>query len=87
MKERPRAKLSTTVDPALLDAVDRFVADHGEAHRSQVIDEALRLWTARERERAIEAQYAAPRSVREQEEHAAWKGLRRSAAARLFRAA
>jgi len=25
----------------------------------------LRLWTARERERAIEAQYAAPRSVRE----------------------
>jgi len=47
MKERPRAKLSTTVDPALLDAVDRFVTEHPAAHRSQVIDETLRLWVAR----------------------------------------
>lgn len=86
MKERQRAKLSTTVDPALLDAVDQFVAEHAAAHRSEVIDEALRLWTARERERAIEAQFTAPRSVQEQEEHAAWKQLRRSAATRLFRA-
>ncbi len=86
MKERQRVKLSTTVDPALLDAVDRFVAEHAAAHRSEVIDEALRLWTARERERAIEAQYAAPRSAREQEEYAAWQRLRRSAATRLFRA-
>ncbi len=86
MKERQRAKLSTTVDAALLDAVDQFVAEHATAHRSQVIDEALRLWAARERERAIEAQYAAPRSAREQEEYDAWKRLRRSAATRLFRA-
>jgi len=86
MKERQRAKLSTTVDPALLDAVDRFVADHAAANRSQVIDEALRLWAARERERAIEAQYAAPGSAREQEEQVAWKQLRRAAATRLFRA-
>ncbi|MDQ2784566.1 MAG: ribbon-helix-helix domain-containing protein [Chloroflexota bacterium] len=41
------AQLSTTVDPALLDAVDRFVAEDPAAHRSQVIDEALRLWVAR----------------------------------------
>ncbi len=86
MKERQRAKLSTTVDPELLDAVDRFVAEHAEAHRSQVIDAALRLWAARERERAIEAQFAPPCSAQEQEEHAAWKRLRRSAATRLFRA-
>jgi len=88
MKERQRARLSTTVDPELLDAVDRFVAAHEEANRSQVIDEALRLWAARERERAIEAQFAAPRSAQEQEqeEHAAWKHLRRAAATRLFRA-
>ncbi len=86
MKERQRAKLSTTVDPELLDAVDRFVAEHAETHRSQVIDEALRLWAARERERAIEAQFAPLCSAQEQEEHAAWKRLRRSAATRLFRA-
>lgn len=85
MKERQRAKLSTTVDPALLDAVDRFVADHAAANRSQVIDEALRLWAARERERAIEAQYAVPGLAQEQEEQVAWQQLRRSAAARLFR--
>lgn len=57
-----------------------------ERQRAKVIDEALRLWAAHERERAIEGQYAPPRSVREQEEYAAWQQLRRAAATRLFRA-
>jgi len=50
-----------------------------------VIDDALRLWTAREHERATEAMYLTPKSTEEQEEYAAWRLFRRAAAARLFR--
>lgn len=85
-REGRRAKLSATVDAGLLDAVDRFVAEHADVTRSMVIDEALRLWAARERERAMEAQFLAPPSDREAEERAAWRRIRRAAAAdQLFR--
>lgn len=84
-REIRRAKLSTTVDKTLLDAVDRFVEQHGQTDRGKVIDDALRLWSARERERATEAMYLTPKSAQEQEEYAAWRELRRAAAARLFR--
>ena len=83
---RRRAKISTTVDAELLRMVDRFVAEHTDANRGTVFDEALRLWAARERERAIEAQHTAPQSPQEREEYAAWRQIRRSASARLFRA-
>ena len=84
--ERRRAKLSATVDAELLEAVDRFLQEHPDMNRSVIIDQALRLWTAQERERAMEAQYHGPLSPEECEERAAWKKLRRSATtARLFR--
>ncbi len=50
-----------------------------------MIDDALRLRTARERERATGAMYLATKSAQEQEEYAAWRELRRAAAERLFR--
>jgi hypothetical protein len=53
--------------------------------RGKVIDDTLRLWTSRERERATEAMYLEPKSAQEHEECAAWRELRRAAAARLFR--
>ena len=86
VKERRRAKVSTTVDAELLHMVDRFVAEHADTNRGMVFDDALRLWAARERERAIEAQHTAPQSPQEREEYAAWRQIRRSASARLFRA-
>ena len=77
--------MSTTVDAELLDTVDRFIETHGETNRSRIIEEALRLWAARERERATEAQFATPQSPAELEEHATWRRIRRaSAATRLF---
>lgn len=85
-REGRRAKLSATVDAGLLDAVDRFVAEHAGVTRRMVIDEALRLWAMRERESALEAQFLAPPSDQEAAERAAWRRIRRSAAAdRLFR--
>ncbi|MDQ2829570.1 MAG: hypothetical protein M3Y74_11035 [Chloroflexota bacterium] len=50
-----------------------------------MIDDDLRLRTTRERERAAEAMYLAPKSAQEQEEYAAWRELRRAAVERLFR--
>ncbi len=84
-RETRRAKLSTTIDKDLLETVDRFVEQHGQTDRGKVIDDALRLWASRERERATEAMYLTPKSTQEQEEFAAWRQLRRAAATRLFR--
>ncbi len=60
--DQRRVKVSATVDPALLHAVDAFVAENPEFNRSRVLEEALRLWQDRQLELALEAQYAGPRS-------------------------
>lgn len=80
-----RTKLNIVVDSAVLAAVDQYVQEHGAANRSTIIDEALRLWLARERERAIEAQFAAPQSAEELAELESWRAMRDTAAQRLFR--
>lgn len=82
--ERRRAKLSVTVDPELLGAVDAFVAAHPGLDRSKVMDEALALWYAREQERAMEEQFGAP-DVATRAEHEAWQRIQRAAARRVFR--
>ena len=43
VSERHRVKISATVDPHLLRAVDAFVNEHSGFDRSKIIDEALRL--------------------------------------------
>lgn len=82
---RPRATLHTTVDPDLLAAVERYVDTHEGVNRAAVVDEALALWVARERDRATRAQFA-PEELTEADraERAAWTEIRRAAAARLF---
>jgi Arc/MetJ-type ribon-helix-helix transcriptional regulator len=80
-----RAKLSITIDSALLDAVAQSMQERGITNRSVVIDEALRLWLAREQERAIEAQHTAPQSAEEAAEYDSWRAIRDHAARRLFR--
>ncbi|HUF84281.1 MAG TPA: hypothetical protein VMQ81_06775 [Acidimicrobiia bacterium] len=84
---RRRAKLSATVEAGLLEQVDRFVAERPGTTRSAVIDEALHLWAARERERAMEEQYAdpTPLSEEDQAEREAWRRIQRAAAERIFR--
>jgi hypothetical protein len=79
--KRHRVKIGATVDPALLKAVDDYVAQHPEFDRSKVIDEALFLWYTREQERAMREQFEAPDDV-VPEEQAAWRRVRRAAAER-----
>jgi metal-responsive CopG/Arc/MetJ family transcriptional regulator len=82
-----RVKLSATVEAELLEQVDSFVAERPGTSRSAVVDEALRLWTARQRERAMEEQYAdtSPLSDEDAAEWESWRAIRRASAARLFR--
>lgn len=79
--ERRRAKISATIDPGLLDAVDAFVAQNPGADRSKVIDEALLLWYAGQQQKAMIEQFSEGSDV-DSDEWAAWQSLRRAAAAR-----
>lgn len=79
-----RAKLSTTVDRQLLEAIDTYVASHSDMSRGAVIDDAIRLWQTRQREQAMEAQYAESPSPEEAAEREEWRQIRRVAAARLL---
>jgi Arc/MetJ-type ribon-helix-helix transcriptional regulator len=78
---RHRPKITATLDPDLLAAVDAHVAAHPELDRSAVLDQALRLWRAHQLERAMQAQFEAPDGV-DPAERRAWDDLRRAAAMR-----
>jgi hypothetical protein len=80
---RRRPKITATLDPDLLAAVDAHVAAHPELDRSAVLDQALRLWRAQQLERAMQAQFETPDGV-DPAERRAWDGLRRAAAVRQF---
>ena len=77
-----RAKISTTVDARLLEQVDAFVRAHAGVDRSDVLDEALMLWWAREQDRGIAAQYAD--DERADAERTSWRAIRDPAAQRRF---
>ena len=75
-----RVKVSVSVDPGLLKAVDEFVRGHDGVDRSKVIDEALVLWTAARQDEAMAEQFAA--SDEPEPERTAWRATRRAAATR-----
>jgi Arc/MetJ-type ribon-helix-helix transcriptional regulator len=79
-----RVKISLTIDPVLLQAVDEFVAAHPTSNRSRVVEDALRLWRGRQLEQALEAQYAGPLTDEQERDMAAWRHIRRAAAQRIL---
>jgi Arc/MetJ-type ribon-helix-helix transcriptional regulator len=80
--ERYRVKISATLDPTLLQAVDRFVQESPHYSRSRVIEDALQLWSKQQLERQMEAQYAPQPSDAEPDEWEDWRHIRRAAATR-----
>jgi Arc/MetJ-type ribon-helix-helix transcriptional regulator len=80
-----RVKIGATLDPELVAAVDRYVGEHPDLDRSSVIDDALRLWYAKQQDLAMERQLTAPRSARERAEAEGWRSIRRAATARMIR--
>lgn len=84
ISQRHRVKVSVTVEPVLLHAVDDFVARHEGMDRSKVFDEALYLWYAHKQEEEIATQHRAQQSPEEQEERAAWQRIQTESAQRIF---
>jgi hypothetical protein len=78
---RRRPKVTATLDPDLLAAVDAYLLRYPGLDRSAILDDALRLWRARELERAMEAQFTEPDGL-PAEERQGWQTLRRDAVAR-----
>jgi metal-responsive CopG/Arc/MetJ family transcriptional regulator len=78
-----RVKVSVSLDPTLLRAVDDFVEIHRGADRSKVIDQALGLWSAAQQDAAMQAQFAGTDEASSERE--AWRAVRRAAATRRFR--
>lgn len=81
MRRMSRIKVSVTLDPDLLEAVDGFVQGHPGQDRSKVIDQALQQWYARQQDIAMEAQYAQHEDSIASEQ-TAWRAIRRTAATR-----
>lgn len=76
---RRRIKVGATLDPDLLAAVDAHVATTPGLDRSAVLDDALRLWTERQQEFAMERQLRED-AARYNDERADWRRVRSAAA-------
>src|SRR5947209_3157015 len=76
-----RVKVTVTLDPELLGAVDGFVQSHPGQDRSKVIDQALHQWYSQRQETEMELQYSHG-GQRIGSERKAWWALRRAAASR-----
>jgi hypothetical protein len=75
---RRRAKISITVDPALLSAVDRYVQRLADTDRSKVMESALQSWYSARQEEAMIEQFRDPEP--ETSEQRDWLRIRRAAA-------
>lgn len=78
MRDAVKEKVTVSVDPELVDAVDQEVRAHHANSRSAVVEEALRLWRVEQQRRAIEQgveAYYRSRSRKEQREDRAWTRL------------
>ncbi|HUX86815.1 MAG TPA: ribbon-helix-helix domain-containing protein [Chloroflexota bacterium] len=76
MVQRTRPRITVTVDPDMLEAIDTYIQEHAGLDRSQVVDEALRTWYAQILHEALARQHAAPKSAEELAERAVWKHIR-----------
>jgi Arc/MetJ-type ribon-helix-helix transcriptional regulator len=87
MAQRTKSRITVTIDPGILEEIDRYVEEQGGTDRSKVVGEALQSWYARILHEALVRQHAAPKSAEELEERAAWKRIRAAQLARAGRVA
>ncbi len=78
--EDKRVKVSLSLDPALVDYLDAYVATGPTLNRSRVVEMAVREFRQRQIEAELEAQYAEPESEEIQRELKDWRHIRRAAA-------
>ncbi len=81
---RRRAKISITVDPALLNAVDRYVQGRAGLDRSKVMEAALDDWYRARQEEAMIEQFSGMEST-DASERRSWRKIRRAAVTRKLK--
>jgi hypothetical protein len=81
---RRRAKISITVDPALLNAVDRYVQRHADMDRSKVMESALQNWYRVRQDEAMIEQFSEP-ELTDESELRDWRRIRRAAVTRKLK--
>ena len=87
MRGAVKEKVTVSLNPELVNAVDQEVRAHHVDSRSAVVEEALRLWQIELQRRAIEQgteAYYRLRSQKEQREDQAWTRLAGRHAKRLW---
>jgi hypothetical protein len=82
---RKREKVSITVNPALLAAVDLYVQRHEGLDRSKVMERALTSWYGARQQEAMLDQFGSPESTEVEAERHVWKRFRRSGTERRAR--
>jgi hypothetical protein len=80
---RRRAKVSITVDPALLNAVDRYVQHHADTDRSKVMESALQSWYSARQEEAMIEQFGGADPDKTDQRN--WQQIRRAAVSRKLK--
>ncbi len=87
MRDAVKEKITVSLDPDLVEVVDREVQAHHAGSRSAVLEDALRLWRLERQRRAIEegvAAYYQSRAQKERREDQAWTRLAGRQALRLW---
>src|SRR5438094_2985164 len=79
--QRTKPRVTVTLDPGLLLAVDQYVQEHRDegVDRSGVVSQALQLWYREQLHEAMRAQFLAPPSKEESSDRAAWDRIRQAA--------
>jgi metal-responsive CopG/Arc/MetJ family transcriptional regulator len=81
---RRRAKISVTLDPALLNAVDLYVQSQPDLDRSKVMEAALQYWYRARQDDAMIDQFSGPEAV-DRSEQQSWRRIRRAAVSRRLK--
>ncbi len=81
---RRRAKISVTLDPALLNAVDLYVQSQPDLDRSKVMEAALQQWYRARQDDAMIDQFSGPETV-DRSEQQNWRRIRRAAVSRRLK--
>jgi hypothetical protein len=81
---RRRAKISVTLDPALLNAVDLYVQSQPDLDRSKVMEAALQHWYRARQDDAMIDQFSGPEAV-DSSEQPSWRRIRRAAVSRRLK--
>jgi hypothetical protein len=81
---RRRAKISITLDPGLLRAVDQYVQARAGTDRSKVMETALQHWYRARQDEAMVDQFSGP-ELRDPSELRSWRQIRRAAVTRKLK--